>query len=72
MLLGHISYQNYLSPMPDQRQACAVESMVDTQASGTKEKGGILVVVVMTSDVLKLDANNATRQIYRKYVAPFG
>ena len=55
-----------------QRQACAIESMVETQRSGRAgKKSNILVIVVMTSSVLNIEANNASQQIYKRYIAPF-
>ena len=53
----------------DKRQACAIESAIATQNKGKHNR--ILVIVVMTTDVLNVNANNATRQIYDGYVEPF-
>jgi hypothetical protein len=53
----------------DKRQACAIESAIKTQMKGPTRN--ILVVVVLTSDALNINANNATRQIYQNYVVPF-
>ena len=53
----------------DKRQACAIESAVVTQNKGKNNR--ILVVVVMTNDVLNVNGNNATRQIYDRYIEPF-
>lgn len=53
----------------DERQACAIESAIETQNDGNTEP--ILVIVVMTHGVLNVNGNNATRQIYDKYIEPF-
>ena len=53
----------------DKRQSCAIESAIATQNKGKHNK--IVVIVVMTNDVLNVNANNATRQIYYRYIEPF-
>ena len=53
----------------DKRQACAIESAIVTQSNAKHRR--VLVVVVLTSDVLDINANNATKQIYEKYIGSF-